>query len=126
MKRYINVVLYWLYPQSGQIACLEAKVKSRDDLIQTIRANRQTIINECQKLEVALHKVTAERDEALHRVAVYESKADAQSAAQQSAQEQFRVLEQIKGILAMGHTIREREAFAIASAELSKGEASGK
>jgi len=76
MKRYINAVLYWLFPQSGEIACLKAKLKLKEDLIQTIRANRQTILYENCKLEAAYHRATAERDEARHQVAVYEAKDD--------------------------------------------------
>lgn len=56
LKRIINAVTYWIAPQAGVIAALERKIKAQEDLILTIRANRQTIINENEKLWAELNK----------------------------------------------------------------------
>jgi hypothetical protein len=71
-KKYLNAVLYYFYPQSGEIACLKTMVKNRDDLILTIKANRQTIMNENAKLEAALLCMEADRNEARYLLATLE------------------------------------------------------
>ena len=76
VKTLINTITYWLAPQAGVIAALERKGKAQEDLILTVRANRQAILNENAKLQASLHRVTAERDEARHIVATYEAERD--------------------------------------------------
>jgi len=56
-KRVLRAILYWLYPQQGAIDALQKKVKAQEALIQTIRANRQSILNENAKLWAEIDKL---------------------------------------------------------------------
>jgi hypothetical protein len=60
MKKLINAAAYWISPQHGAIAALRREVKAQEDLILTIKASRQVIKNENEKLWAMLGKVEEE------------------------------------------------------------------
>lgn len=63
IKLFINTLIYWLDPQRGVIASLKQKVAAQDDLILTVRANRQSILNENAKLMAELARIQSEKKE---------------------------------------------------------------
>lgn len=57
--RLLRACIYWIYPQQGAIDALKAKVKAQEELIQTLRASRQSERNENEKLREALKALDA-------------------------------------------------------------------
>jgi hypothetical protein len=61
VKQFINAITYWLFPQKGAIDALNRQVAAQQDLILTLRASRQSVLNENAKLWVRrLQAITTE------------------------------------------------------------------
>lgn len=55
--KYFRALLYWIYPQQGAIEVLKRMVKNQEALIQTIRAQKQSIQVENDQLWRELEKL---------------------------------------------------------------------